>query len=61
MTSLISKSQMKQKLNTDKTNLARQWFWWPVERQQLNDLVLQVIVGIWVSKLLHSSNVLNNF
>ena len=60
MTSLISKSQKKQKLDTDKTNQVRQWFWWPVERQQLNGMVLQVIAGIWVSKLLHNSNVLNN-
>ena len=60
MTSLISKSQMKHKLGTDKTNQVRRWCWWPVERQQLNDMVLQVIAGIWVSKLSHSSNVLNN-
>ena len=47
ITSLIS--QMKQKLDTDKTNQVRQWFWWPVERQHLNEMVLQVIAGIWVS------------
>ena len=44
--SLISKNQ--------------KWFGWPVKRQQLYDMALQVIAGIWVSKLLHNSSVLNN-
>ena len=38
----------------------QKWFGWPVERQQLYDKALQVIAGIWVSKLLHNSSVLNN-
>ena len=42
-TSRISEKQMKLKLNTDKTNQVRQWFWWPIERQQLNDMAVQMI------------------
>ena len=62
--SRMSEKQMKKKLNgsidTDETNQVRQWFWWPVERQQLNDMALQVITGNWVLKLLRSDNVLND-
>ena len=62
--SRMSGKQMKQKLNgsidTDETNQVRQWFWWPVERQQLNDMALQVITGNWVLKLLRNGNVLND-
>ena len=50
-TSWISEKQMKLKLNTDKTNQVRQWFWWPIERQQLNDMAVQMITGNWLSKL----------
>ena len=42
-TSWISEKQMKQKLDIDKTNQVRQWFWWPVERQQPNDMAFQMI------------------
>ena len=51
---------MKQKLDTDKTNQVGQWFWWPVERQQLNDMAFQMITGNWLSKLLHNRNVVND-
>ena len=44
-TSWISEKQMKLKLNTDKTNQVRQWFWWPIERQQQNDMAVQMITG----------------
>ena len=50
-TSWISEKQVKLKLNTDKTNQVRQWFWWPIERQQLNDMAVQMITGNWFSKL----------
>ena len=59
-TSWISEKQMKQKLDTDKTSQVRQWFWWPVERQQLNDMEFQMITGNWLSKLLHNRNVVND-
>ena len=59
-TSWISEKQMKQKLDTDKTNQVGQWFWWPVERQQLNDMAFQMITGNWLSKLLHNRNVVND-
>ena len=58
--SRISEKQMKQKLDTDETSQVRQWFWWPVERQQLNDMNLQLITGNWFSKLLHNKNVVND-
>ena len=50
-TSWISEKQLKLKLNSDKTNQVRQWFWWPIERQQLNDMAVQMITGNWFSKL----------
>ena len=59
-TSWISEKQMKLKLNTNKTNQVRQWFWWPIERQQLNDMAVQMITGNWFSKLLHNRNVVND-
>ena len=59
-TSWISEKQMKLKLNADKTNQVRQWFWWPIERQQLNDMAVQMITGNWFSKLLHNRNVVND-
>ena len=59
-TSWISEKQMKLKLNTDKNNQVRQWFWWPIERQQLNDMAVQMITGNWFSKLLHNKNVVND-
>ena len=59
-TSWINEKQMKLKLNTDKTNQVRQWFWWPIERQQLNDMAVQIITGNWFSKFLHNRNVLND-
>ena len=58
--SWISEKQMKLKLNTDKNNQVRQWFWWPIERQQLNDMAVQMITGNWFSKLLHNKNVVND-
>ena len=51
---------MKLKLNTDKTNQGRQWLWWPKERQQLNDMAVQMIAGNLFSKLLHNRNVVND-
>ena len=59
-TSWISEKQMKLKLNTDKTNQVRQWFWWPIERQQQNDMAVQMITGNWFSKFLHNRNVVND-
>ena len=59
-TSWISEKQMKLKLNTDKTNQVRQWFWLPIERQQLNDMAVQMITGNWFSKLLHNRNLVND-
>ena len=56
----ISEKQIKLKLNTDKTNQVRQWFWWPIERQQLNDMAVQMITGNWFSKLLHNRNIVND-
>ena len=41
-TSWIGEKQMK--LDKDKTNQVRQWFWWPVERQQLNDMAWKLQV-----------------
>ena len=43
--SWISEKKMKQKLDTDETSQVRQWFWWPVERQQINDTTLQSTTG----------------
>ena len=56
----ISEKQIKLKLNTDKTNQVRQWFWWPIQRQQLNDMAVQMITGNWFSKLLHNRNIVND-
>ena len=57
--SLMSRVQLKQGLDTDRTSQIRQWFWLPVERQRLDDMALQVLAGIWVSNLLPYFNVLN--
>ena len=59
-TSWISEKQMKLKLNTDKTNQVRQWFWWSIERQQQNDMTVQMITGNWFSKFLHNRNEVND-
>ena len=40
---------MKQKLDTDGASHVRQWFWWSVERQQINDMTLQSTTGNWFS------------
>ena len=58
--SWISEKKMKQKLDTDEASQVRQWFWWPVERQQLNDTTLQSTTGNWFLKLLHNRNVVND-
>ena len=50
--SLMSRGQLKQGLDTDRTSQIRQWFWLPVERQWLDNMALQVLAGIWVSNLL---------
>ena len=43
--SWISEKKMKKKLDTDKASQVRQWFWWPVERQQINYTTLQSTTG----------------
>ena len=58
--SWISEKKMKQKLDTDEASQVRQWFWWCVERQQINDKTLQSTTGNWFLKLLHNRNVLND-
>ena len=58
--SWISEKKMKQKLDTDEASPVRQWFWWPVETQQINDTTLQSTTGNWFLKLLHNRNVLND-
>ena len=56
-TSWISEKQMIIKLNTDKTNQVRQWFWWPVERQQLNDMAVPMITGNWFKKNFYTTEI----
>ena len=58
--SWISEKKMKQKLDTDEASRVIQWFWWPVETQQINDTTLQSTTGNWFLKLLHNRNVLND-
>ena len=58
ISSWISEKKMKQKLDTDEASRVRQWFWWPVETQQINDTTLQSTTGNWFLKLLHNRNVL---
>ena len=58
--SWISEKKMKQKLDTDEGSRLRQWFWWPVEMQQINDSTLQSTTGKCFLKLLHNRNVLND-
>ena len=58
--SWISEKKMKQKLDTDEASRVRQWFWWPVETQQINDTTIQSTTGNWFLKLLHNRNVVND-
>ena len=58
--SWISEKKMKLKLNTDEASRLIQWFWWPVETQQINDTTLQSTTGNWFLKRLHNRNVLND-
>ena len=58
--SWISEKKMKQKLDTDEASRVRQWFWWPVETQQINDTSLQSTTGNWFLKLLHNKHVVND-
>ena len=43
--SWISEKKTKQKLDADEASQIIQWFWWPVERQQINDTTLQSITA----------------
>ena len=45
----INEKQMRQKLVTDETSQVRQCFWWPAEKQKLNDMSLTIITGNWFS------------
>ena len=60
--SLLSRGQLKQRLDTERTSQKRQSFWLSVERQQLYDMALKFTSDRWNMgfKLLHNNNVLNN-
>ena len=54
------KLKMKNPKDTNKLNLVKQWFQWPAESQQLNDLALKAILENLVLKLLRDRPVWND-